>query len=415
MTKSPEALYLERTKRVQDAVALREPDRVPFLPHFSFFAARYSGISYEDLMYDYDKIEKAHMKVVLDFQPDMFGNPFPQLALGNLMDTLAARAFQWPGAGLASDLPFQYVEGEYMRAEEYDDFLFDPTDFMIRIFLPRIYGALQPLQRLPYIPSVYYTRFLSATSVLGASEVADAVKALSGAGEIAQKMIARAVAYTRKMKELGFPPQYGATAYAPFDFIGDLLRGTRGIMLDIFRIPDKLLEALEKTVHIVTRGAVAACKNTGVSTVFMPLHKGIDSFMSLDHFKKFYWPSLRSVILNLIDRGLTPCAFFEGDCTSRLEVIRDIPKGKAIYQFESSDIFRAKEILGDRVCIKGNVPGSLLCTGSPDEVEAYCRRLIEEVGKGGGYIMDGGVGIPDEAKQENVRAMAETTRSYGVY
>ena len=91
------------------------------------------------------------------------------------------------------------------------------------------------------------------------------------------------------------------------------------------------------------------------------------------------------------------------------------PKGKAIYCFERTDIFTAKEILGDVTCIRGNVPASLLCTGSPEEVKAYCKRLIDVVGKGGGFIMDGAIGIPDEAKAENVKAMADNTRECGEY
>ena len=76
---------------------------------------------------------------------------------------------------------------------------------------------------------------------------------------------------------------------------------------------------------------------------------------------------------------------------------------------------KAKEVLGDRICIRGNVPASLLNLGSPEEVRAYCRNLIEKVGKGGGFILDGATGIPDEAKPENVRAMADAVTQYGVY
>jgi uroporphyrinogen-III decarboxylase len=46
---------------------------------------------------------------------------------------------------------------------------------------------------------------------------------------------------------------------------------------------------------------------------------------------------------------------------------------------------------------------------------AYCKKLIDVVGKGGGFILDGAIGIPDEARPENVRAMVDTTREYGVY
>jgi len=106
---------------------------------------------------------------------------------------------------------------------------------------------------------------------------------------------------------------------------------------------------------------------------------------------------------------------WEGDCTSRLEIIKDIPKGKAIYWFEQTDIFRAKEVLCDTVCIRGNVPATLLCVGRPEDIEEYCKKLIRVVGKGGGFILDGAIGIPDEARLENVKAMANTTREYGRY
>ena len=120
-------------------------------------------------------------------------------------------------------------------------------------------------------------------------------------------------------------------------------------------------------------------------------------------------------MLALIDAGFTPNPFFEGDCTSRLEIIGDIPRGKAVYWFERTDLAKAKEVLGDRVCIEGGVPSSLLITGTPEDVTAYCKKLIDVVGKGGGFIMNGDTGIPDEAKIENVRAMADFTREYGVY
>jgi uroporphyrinogen-III decarboxylase len=95
-------------------------------------------------------------------------------------------------------------------------------------------------------------------------------------------------------------------------------------------------------------------------------------------------------------------------------MIKDIPKGKAIYWFERIDIRKAKEILGDTVCFRGNVPGSLLSTGTPEEVKTYIKNLIDIVGKGGGLIVDAGC-IFDEAKHDNVKAMIDFTKEYGVY
>jgi uroporphyrinogen-III decarboxylase len=183
----------------------------------------------------------------------------------------------------------------------------------------------------------------------------------------------------------------------------------------MFRQPDKLLAAMEKARVFILNASLANAKGKRGKLVFIPLHWGLDGFMSPEQFNTFYWPQLRSIILDLIDAGLVPYVFWEGDCETRLETIADIPPGKAIYKFERTDMFKAKDVLGDVVCIQGNVPGSLLNAGTPDEVDAYCKTLIQGVKKGGGFILDGAVGVPDEARHENMVAMAQSVHKYGVY
>ena len=180
----------------------------------------------------------------------------------------------------------------------------------------------------------------------------------------------------------------------------------------MFRHKDKLLESIEKAGEIMVRDVAENAKKTGCPIVFIPLHWGLDGFMSPDQFLTFFWPSLRKLVLRLIDEGAIPNLLWEGDCTSRLEHIGDIPKGKAIYAFERTDMVKAKEVLGDTVCLRGNVPTSLLIAGKPDDVDDYCKNLIEKVGKGGGFILDGAAAIPDEAPKDNVIAMAESVRKY---
>jgi uroporphyrinogen-III decarboxylase len=144
------------------------------------------------------------------------------------------------------------------------------------------------------------------------------------------------------------------------------------------------------------------------------VHKGTRNFMSDEQFKTFYWPFLREGMLALIDKGIIPMVYWEADIESRLEHIVDIPKGKAIYHIAQTDIAKAKAVLGDTVCIMGNVPNGLLLAGTPDDVKDYCKMAIDVAGKDGGYIMDTAVML-DEAKPENVKAMFEFTRQYGVY
>ena len=413
MAKTPEVLYQERIKRVQDAIELRKPDRVPIVALFGFFPAKYTGITCEDAMYDYDKSMKAWVDTIVEFKPDMDDNPFPQRVYGRILDILDTKQLAWPGHGIDPDRGFQFIEKDYMKAEEYEAFMFDQTDFMLRNYWPRIFGTLGPFENLPPIHSIYSYGGLARFASFGTPEMKDALEALIKVGDEAKELVTRATEFDETMQRLGFPSQYGAVARAPFDIVSDFLRGTVGTMLDMFRTPDKLLEIVEQFVPIEIKAGLAA-KNSGVPRVFMPLHKCIDTFMSPEQFDTFYWPTLQKVILALIDEGLNPMVFWEGDCTSRLETIKDIPAGKAVYWFEKTDMIKAKEVLGDVACIRGNVPLSILCAGTPDDVKNYCKELIDNVGRGGGFIMDASTQF-DDAKPENVKAMFEFTKEYGQY
>ena len=260
----------------------------------------------------------------------------------------------------------------------------------------------------------YYMGIPFGLAPFSLPEVEQALEAIKKAGQESMRIASYSRLYGEKAKEEGFPLQFGAFTQAPFDTLGDFFRGTKGLMLDMYRRPDTVIKACEKLLPFMLELAVNASKASGNPRVFIPIHKGLDGFMSLDQFKKFFWPTLKELMVALISEGLNPCPLWEGDCTSRLETIKDIPAGKACYAFEASDMVKAKEILRDTVCIRGNVPLSILATGTPDDVRAYCKKLIDVCGKGGGYIMDASTGLED-AKAENVRAMFDYTREYGVY
>ena len=416
MNKTPQELYQEREKRLVDAIALKKPDRVPIVGKFGFFSARYSGMTYEEVMYDPEKLWQAHWKTMTEFAPDIDRNPFGLTFIGPILETLDFQQLKWPGHGVPANISYQFLEGEYMKADEYDAFLADPTDFILRRHWPRIFGALKSFEKLPPLRDIitYSMGVPSGFAIFNSPEIAAALETLKKAGEKSAQILHYAKLFTEKAKEAGFPLQFGGFTQAPFDTLGDYFRGTKGAMLDMYRRPDMVVKACEKLLPIMLEMAVNATKASGNTRVFIPLHKGLDGFMSIEQFKKFFWPTLRELMVALINAGLTPCPFWEGDCASRLEIIKDIPAGKACYAFEATDMVKAKEILGDTVCLEGNVPMSLLATGNPEDVKAYCKKLIDVVGKGGGYIMDASVSLED-AKPENLKAMFEFTKEYGVY
>ena len=146
----------------------------------------------------------------------------------------------------------------------------------------------------------------------------------------------------------------------------------------------------------------------------MPLHKGADGFMSDKQYETFYWPTLKKVIMTLVNEGVLVMLFAEGGYNTRFDYIKELPRGATAWWFDQTDIVKAKKELGDMCCIMGNVPTSLMMTGTPEEVKEYCRKLIEACGEGGGYILGGGANI-DAGPEANMRAMMAAAREYGTY
>jgi len=242
----------------------------------------------------------------------------------------------------------------------------------------------------------------------------NAFKSIYKAGIEAQKWDTLSKSFMRDIKNMGFPMLIGGGCVCAFDMISDWFRGMRGSMLDMYKQPDRLLEAIDKVHPQTLAMATASPKMTGNPGVFIALHRGSDGFMSLPQFEKFYWPCLKKLILYLIDEGLIPCIFFEGNHTTRLEYYAELPKGKTLGLFDSSDIYRVKEILGNTMCISGMMPVSLLQIGTPEKVKEYAKELIDVVGKDGGFIM-GPRSVMDMANPELVKVWADFTKEYGVY
>lgn len=413
ITPEAERLYRERVTRLIAVIKLKEPDRVPVVLHAGHIPARYSGYTVKDVMYDADKLAKAWEKYINDIEHDVL----PSAGLvrnGRILDILKAKMHKWPGHDLPDDCVAQYVEAEYLKADEWDALKRDPSDFHFRTYLPRIYGAAEPFRKLPPLQSIGGMH--GGVSAFADPEVQAAFEAFREAGKEEAKWRKAISEVDYRGMASGLPPFSRGVigGGAPLDTIGASLRGTIGTIMDMFKQPEKLIEKMENMVPETIQRLIAMTNATGVPVVFMPLHRGADGFMSEKQFYTFYWPYLKRVILGCVEEGLVPVLFAEGGYNTRLEIIKDLPKGKVIWHFDQTDMTRAKEILGDYACIMGNIPSSLLVTGRPDDIKASCRKLIETAGKGGGYIMAPGAAA-DETKVENLKAMFEAAKEYGVY
>ena len=413
-TPQAKAAYDARWQRIMDCVNLKQPDRMPVAMLATFWLARYGGISYRQLMYDYGKTKEISERAILEFQPDAPSPTVLAVATGRALEAIGFKQLQWPGHGVRDDQPYQYLDREYMKAEEYDDFLFDPTGFYLRTYLPRVAEAFEGLEELHYLPGLHYFRLVAGIRSFGKPRVRQAFEKIFKAAEEVDRMVAHHADFTQRMAAHGFPMSYITTTVSPYDMLADYFRGATGMMKDLYRNKDKLLQLLDKAAVFLVQQTLWSAKSAGHPIVFIPIHWAPDAFMSGKQFETFWWPSFRKLLMGLIEGGIIPMPLWEADCTKRLEVIRDIPPGKCIYWFERTDMVRAFEVLGDVVALRGNISPSLLTTGTPEQVDAAVRHLAENVfHKGGKLILDAAFGLPDETPVANVRAMYAAARKYG--
>ena len=410
-----EAGYKARVQRLIDAITLeKEPDRVPCLVNGTFLVPSLYGVSAHAAMYDHDVIISTFRRFVDDYEPDYHPSPV-LIGDGRVFEILGCKQYRWPGHGVSESSGYQYVEGEYMTVDDYRALIDDPSDFWLRTYLPRVFEALAPLERIPRFTNLWEV-VLAFTHVIpfGTPEVQGALKALMDAGSAALEWIQKVGAFDAEMKSRGYAGAVGGLTKAPFDTVADTLRGTRAAMVDVHRRPELMLEAAERIIPLAIKQGVEYADAAGVPVVFLPLHKGADGFMSDQQFRELYWPSLKAVLLGLIEEGCVPCLFCEGGYNSRLEYLRELPRGSAYCLFDRTDMRTAKEVLGDTLCIAGNVPSGLVLTGTAEQMRAYCKELIDTVAPGGGFIMAFGTAM-DEGKPETVHAMIDFTKEYGVY
>jgi hypothetical protein len=406
------AEFERRVSRVKKAIGLGEPDRVPVIPVMGAFPIYYGGSTVRDVLYDYRKGEACFDTFFRDFKPDLGWDPggfYP----AQFLETLGVNWLRWPGNQIEDpNGTYQYLEGEYMKRDEYGEASFDPTHFMLTKWIPRSFRHLRGLEKLNF-RNAMWQGFLGTFSAFSDQEVVQSFQRCIEAGQILGEWMSYLDSYRRKMEEnLGIPVAAGGFAFAPFDMVGDTMRGTEAVLIDMLEKPTELLELIAKVADFAIQDQISAFKRNGRPWIWFWLHKGVDEFMSDEQYARFYWPSLQHYLVELIDAGLTPVVYCEGRYDSRLKHLREVPTGKVVYDFELVDMAKAKEMLGDVACIAGNVPNVLLTHGTKQEVIDYTKRLIDTCAPGGGFMLDSGA-VVDDAKAENLMAMFETAELYG--
>jgi hypothetical protein len=405
--------YKERATRMIKAIKMEIPDRVPVHIPGGSIVAYNAGYTLKDVLYDYTKIKPAYIKWLQDYDQD--SNDGPGFFSGRAYEILDYKVNKWPGHGLPDTASLHnFVEKEYMREDEYDLMMKDPFDFGLRYFTPRTWGAFEPLADLPSMSS-YQGLPQRLMGMCLDPRFQKLFKAIWKASQENAKWQAVNFECAQIAMEAGFPPLGGGMGLAPFDTVADMLRGTSGSVVDMYRQPEKLLEALDVIADNSIESAVGMASMSRSPIIFVPMHKGADAFMSVKQFEKYYWPTFRKFLLGCVNEGCVPMMVIDGSYNeARLKIISELPRSSVVWTMEQTDMAKAKEILGNSACIAGNVLASQLYTLTPKEIKEYCRKLIEICAPGGGYILSLGSGI-DKCDPANLHAIIEARDEYGVY
>jgi len=402
-----------RNARIQNAVTLRKPDRVPFMPSIQNFYALGYDITIYEAMKNLKSIIPAMEKLIAQYDPDLLYVPgfFPI----DVMEAAGAKNLRWPGDywGLPLDTPYQYVDKSFIKDDEdWDRFIKDPTAFLIQTVLPGRYEAFGGLSML----NLYGLCTQAPLCLAGAAipPVKAALQNLIAAAELAFKAIGEMTEIAMHAVNMGYPIWGNMAAITAFDEFADCIRGLMPALVDLHEDPERLDMAVTKWADITVPAYVAQAKAMHSQYAMIPLHCGVDEFMSVDNYNKYYWPHLKRQIMAFIDEGITPIVLCEGKYHTRLETLTDVPKGKVVYLFEQVDMKRAKELLGNTACIAGGMPTQYLISGSADRVKDETKRVIDTCAPGGGFIMSNSLAL-DNVDHKLMEAWYETTVNYGKY
>jgi uroporphyrinogen-III decarboxylase len=185
------------------------------------------------------------------------------------------------------------------------------------------------------------------------------------------------------------------------------------ITKDIYQIPDKLEAVMDAMVDDLIADAIEAAQISGEAGVMLIMERGGCFYYSLEIYERFEYPHMKKMVDAFAAEDIITVMHLDQDYTMNLPYFKDLPPKMVVAELDSmTDIFKAKEVLRGHMCIAGDVPAALTSLGSPEEVAQYCQKLIDVVGKDGGFILSTGCTCPVDCKMENLTAMVDTAKNY---
>ena len=407
-----EKLYNERKGRVETAIALGAPDRVPNVFSPGGLPYQYAGLTMAESMVDIERAGQAKVDFYKSFPTLDVGDVMESLPPAKTLELMGPKDTRWPGDpwGLDENNSYQFIEYPTLHDEEYDEFFSDPAGFSIRKLLPRVSEVFEPFADIDYLALAAK----SNTNLFLSQRCIDSYKRMIAAAEAQVEKRTILLKYEKIIRDMGFYSIAGVGSATAFDMVSDHLRGTFGMMQDLILQRDNVKRAIELFLPRHIKHSLDSNHAIGSNYAWVMLHKGFDNFISDADYAELYWPSLRAWIYAMIDNGITPVIFSEGSYTTRLKYFTDLPKGKVIVHFEKVDLHEAKRLVGNVACIRGAFPTFTLTNGTKEQIIDKVKETLDVLAPGGGYLFTTGCAI-DHCPRENLETLFEAVDKYGKY
>jgi hypothetical protein len=366
-------------ERLWAAIRLERPDRVPVIPTLlPEPAAGLAGLSQAQVAEDNRLVVDAVFKVF-----DQYGgweNPYPSATTPVQLQASGVYPMKMliPGKDLSANDEFQLLEEEILKPEDYD----------------RICEM--------GIESFYYEDYLWRITDLRPDELPGTTESLMvGFGQFMAECAKRD---TR--------PFFMGYSFHPF-FCLSLMRSMVRFTEDLYFNPEPVERALKKMTADLIPKRIKMVKDSGINLWLLTEERASGFFYPMDVFERFWWPYTKQIVDACWSEGIVTIFHLDQCWDKNISYFKELPRGSAVLELDSTtDIFAAKEILRDHLCFHGDVSAALLSIGEPEDVASYCRKLIDEVGEGGGFILGSGCSVPPNVKPENFRSMIETAKTY---
>lgn len=367
-------------ERIDTAIRLGKPDRVPVVPLMDIFAARYGGITQHEMFFNMRKSDQALEKTIRDLGP-VDGQSLSYGGMGAILRILFLVPPLLPGVdGVPEDALWQFDERPVMQTEDYEKI--------------RQMGFIRWLLMKERLAHPERSFLANAFPVPFAG-----LKILASIQKWRWKGVEQLVGFN--------------IAFTPMEFASMALRSFTELTLDMYRRPDDVKDMSRALMKPFKAMGLMFPQLTRIKRVFMGGARTSSACINRKQFETFALPEWQEMCEFLVKHRLTPILHMDSDWTDFLPYFKELPARKCVLNLDgTTDILKAKELLGDHMCLMGDVPSTMLKLGTPEEVDAHCEKLIKEVGRDGGFILSSGCTIPIDAKPENVKAMLQSVQRY---